>query len=786
MSERRKSGLAFGALLLAVTLLYSDVLFLGTSFYRVDAFQFHYPTKYVVRAIVSAGEFPFWNPFYSAGQPLAANPNYGLFYPPQWLTWFGDFYAGFRLHILFHFYLAVSGMYLLMRALRMSIIAASLGALSFVLSGYLQSLTGLFPYLFALAWFPWIVFFAHRYFEHRRHRDLSGAALTLAAVMIIGEPASILQACTFVVAYAIYRGSRTSDETAPIRRNLLAAVLMVVCAALAGAVQLVPTLLLGVDSVRARGFEYSHVVTWSLHPARVAELFFPHLFGHMDEHYRSYWGSRLYPITGKPFMFSLYAGQLLAVLAFATFVLRRATWKIAAACAFVWLIAAGGHTILFQILYDLGVVRSIRYPEKFAIISLFVLTIVGAKAFDVVVRGDRQLARVGTFIAGSLAGIALIWAVISSLDSYPAAFGRFWDLPEAAAALSAETSRLDWFIAFVRSATLAALLLIWTKPRSEKWRTLSMAGFVLFVVADLAPLANELAPRQPSTYFDEPAVTRALPPDRSSYRLFSEASLNWRSRDASHYHSFEELSYWARRNGLWPPLPNRWGFFTVFEPDHDRTHLLSTADLINALYAVQAAGVPWWRETFMNMSGARFTTVYRPFGDEMKRVSGDLTRLQPVDFVDVTNASRYYFAEEVIRIRDKEDFIRRIQERRPKARAAFVTENVAMSATNGSIRVIGEQANETSLSVHTSGAAFLVLSITRHRFWRATIDGRPAPVVPTNLAYQGLRIPPGQHEVRVTFFDPVVVICLAVSAMAVTILLVIFFRGLRVQSEPRG
>ena len=187
----------------------------------------------------------------------------------------------------------------------------------------------------------------------------------------------------------------------------------------------------------------------------------------------------------------------------------------------------------------------------------------------------------------------------------------------------------------------------------------------------------------------------------------------------------------------------------------------------------------------MNMSGARFTTVYRPFGDEMTRVSGDLTRLQPVDFVDVTNASRYYFAEEVIRITDKEDFIRHIQQRRPKARTAFVTENVAVSATNGSIRVIGEQANETSLSVHTSGAAFLVLSITRHRFWRATIDGRPAPVVPTNLAYQGLRIPPGQHEVRVTFFDPVVVICLAVSAMAVTVLLALCFRSLRVRSEPR-
>src|SRR5207237_3736651 len=104
-------------LFLIATILFADVLFFGACFFERDLFRYHYPMKRVVREVIARGEFPLWNRYFSAGQPMAANPAYEIFYPPQWLIFIGDYRFGFALHILAHVYIALVGMYLLLRAL---------------------------------------------------------------------------------------------------------------------------------------------------------------------------------------------------------------------------------------------------------------------------------------------------------------------------------------------------------------------------------------------------------------------------------------------------------------------------------------------------------------------------------------------------------------------------------------------------------------------------------------------------------------------------------------------
>ena len=65
-----RRALAFLALLIAV--LYADILFFGRGLYLQDLTSYHLPMKWIVRDVVIHGEFPFWNRFYSGGQPLAA------------------------------------------------------------------------------------------------------------------------------------------------------------------------------------------------------------------------------------------------------------------------------------------------------------------------------------------------------------------------------------------------------------------------------------------------------------------------------------------------------------------------------------------------------------------------------------------------------------------------------------------------------------------------------------------------------------------------------------------
>jgi hypothetical protein len=72
--------------------------------------RFYYPMKKVARDVILSGEFPSWNPNLSEGQPLAANPEFAVFYPPNWFLLLPDYDLAFRLHILFHYYIAAIGM----------------------------------------------------------------------------------------------------------------------------------------------------------------------------------------------------------------------------------------------------------------------------------------------------------------------------------------------------------------------------------------------------------------------------------------------------------------------------------------------------------------------------------------------------------------------------------------------------------------------------------------------------------------------------------------------------
>ncbi len=152
------------------------MLFFGNQFFFRDLASYYYPTKYIIRETILSGQFPFWNRFYSAGQPMAANPEYEVFYPLQWLTLLPSYDFGFRAHILVHLYLAAIGMYCLLRSTGLRIAASLFGAVSFGLGGPFLSLVNLLPILFCFAWLPLILLFARRAMAHPNRRDFAIAA----------------------------------------------------------------------------------------------------------------------------------------------------------------------------------------------------------------------------------------------------------------------------------------------------------------------------------------------------------------------------------------------------------------------------------------------------------------------------------------------------------------------------------------------------------------------------------------------------------------------------------
>ena len=206
MIEGQRSRADIGAILFLIaltTLVLADTLLSGRCYVFRDVAQYYFPTKKILHDAILRGELPYWNRFYSAGQPAAANPDYAIFYPPQWLTLLSDYYLGFRLHIAVHFYIAAIGMVLMLRNARLTVAASLFGALTFMLSGWLWSLNNLLPCFFAVAWMPWIMLGLKRWFDRPSARTLALPALVLGIQALIGEPFTLMQTWILAVGYAL-------------------------------------------------------------------------------------------------------------------------------------------------------------------------------------------------------------------------------------------------------------------------------------------------------------------------------------------------------------------------------------------------------------------------------------------------------------------------------------------------------------------------------------------------------------------------------------------------------
>ncbi|MBI2214392.1 MAG: hypothetical protein HYU52_12165 [Acidobacteria bacterium] len=784
MSRRRLRTEAAALTLLVVVVLmpFLDVLFASGRFYVRDLTRYYYPTKQILRDIVLHGEFPYWNRHYSAGQPIAANPEYEIFYPLQWLILLPDYDLGYRLHIIVHIPIAAIGMYLLLRSLRLRIAAAFFGAIVFAIGGLSMSMINLLPILFCVVWIPWVLLFTRRFLRAPNVRDFALAAFFLGIEGLVGEPTSIMQTAFLMSAYGFWRAMRSERRLLTLARNALLVGLIGIAGFLGGAAQLVPAVDHVGDSVRSRPFELGLVTTWSMPPARPLELIYPNLFGRLFDSPGAYWGSGLYPRTASPFIFSIYLGLIAAAMIIGAVAGRVRGLVLSAAVLLAMLpIALGGNTPLFDGLHALGLTQSIRYPEKFAYAGLFALNVLAAIAFDRYLRRDARVRRAAVVFAAASAVAAAVFFVATFTPFYELVVQKVWGMTHRGRVeVAIAVAREGWGLAVLRGFAVAGLLAVGWKRRRISWH----AGAIILMLVDLTPVGFDVLPRFPAKFFTIPEAAAELPRGGEPYRIFHEADWYGGSQPSSSYFGVGADAYWVVRNGVFPMTPATWGLETVLERDYDKTALLPTVDLVDAMWRARDAGVKNWREVFGSMSNVAYIAQYRGFEDEKKRIKGNFKKSRPVDFVPQDASPRYYFASRLIEARDADAMLRRLVKGDWCRDCAYVARGAGVPAA-GRVASVKETANRARIEVEADGDAFLVMSVTPHKYWSARIDGRSVPIEIANVAYQGVRVPAGRHVIEVQYRNTLIVKAAAVSGTVLVGLLIAAFaaRGRRATVE---
>jgi hypothetical protein len=723
-----------------VALAFADVLFFGKAFYARDIIRGFYPSFAALRSVVRGGAFPFWNPYFSAGQPLAANPAYAALYPVSWLALLSDGFHAFAVVTVLHYLIAAAGMFTLLRSLRLHPLAASFGAISFALGGTLLSLNNLLTVLYAMSWMPWLALFTRRFFSERRAADFAVASLVLGLILLTGEQSMILQCGALVVIYAIYRQRRA--------RAIIPATALCAVALLVGLAQIGPALDHQRDSNRGASMTYADATTWSLLPARPLELLDPAVFSHFTPDAIYYWPSE--HLSKLPWLFSIYPGLLASVLIVAGFARRIRGWTFVGAVSGVsYVIAIGRHGPVYRVLYTLGL-RSIRYPEKFILTAIFLLTIFAAIAADEFLR-DAAFRRTTFIVSIILAAFAA--AVLAFAAS--AAFAYVWG-PNRDMAQIAIEARDGAVASLVTAIGLVLILALRNRLR------LCLALLWIFTLADLGSRVRVVAPRLDESLYTPPRLARALATEPQPVRIFNDASWELFARPAPMVQADQA---WRTRNALLPEAQALWGIESALEMDVARTDLAPSVEYASLFFDARRLGHRDVVQRLIALAGVTHLIT-----------AGDAASVDNPVRVLRFPGRRYYFAGQLLPAAQ-------ITAPNASRTAAFVDQPFEPAA--GRVLRASEHGNAIDLDVESAGDAALIMSITRHKYWHATVDDNPATLFAANVAFQGLTIPRGTHHVALRYRNPVIVVCGIISLLTIAALLVIAAGGaLRSRGSP--
>jgi hypothetical protein len=274
----------------------------------------------------------------------------------------------------------------------------------------------------------------------------------------------------------------------------------------------------------------------------------------------------------------------------------------------------------------------------------------------------------------------------------------------------------------------------------------------------------------PRRFFTPPTVVQKLDPQQKDYRIFHEADWYGTSQVAKSYFSTGDAIYWIVRNGLFPMTTATWGYGTVLERDYDKTALLPTVDLVDAMWRVRDKGQPRWAEMMMSMSNAWYRGAYVTLEDARKQCHGNFKNAEPIRFTKEGSWPRYWFATSLIEAKTSAAFSGQLIGGHWTPTTAYVGFQPFVPASGRIIR-IEESANRARFEVETSGKSFLFMSVTPHKYWSASIDGKPAKLEPANIGYQGIIVPAGKHVISMRYRNTIVARLAPISLVSALVLL---------------
>ncbi len=431
--------------------------------YRTDSFVTYLPRRYELTRSLRQGRFPLWNPYIFGGMPFFADPQTRVLYPLALLLTGVDPLRSMGYDVAIHIFIAMLGMFLFMREIKISILGSLAAAFGYAFSSFFYVRIGHPTFVATASWIPF--FFLG--FERARAHGKQGVLL-LALSFVLGYLAGFPQVFLFgvgsVVIYGFYLALMDQSEPGRLRSLRATTEVFAIAGGLAlllVCVQLIPFVELSRNSV-GLSIDLSQMKeVFVTPPALLLRSVFPNFFGNPVE--GTDWSDLprelIHPYNPD---FTVYCGIAILMLGLvSTLHLKRNPRIQVLILLLLASIGIATSPVLVSIAYKTSPVFRASRISRIAVVSCFSLSALAGMGFDFLeaCRKNKK-------------GRRKALAVVLAIMIFAICFALFWsiagrDVIARYAAKAATVPETMW--ARLHSYTRSGLIKVWSQADIDAW-----------------------------------------------------------------------------------------------------------------------------------------------------------------------------------------------------------------------------------------------------------------------------------------------------------------------------